>query len=573
MVLLSSAKDSKGGYSASVPILTFPASWMSSGSWSCSVLRHCSWVGDLARRPRGRRRRPRCRSRSAAQPTAAAATGSQASSAGAGVAGASGSSVMGGPRAGVACVTPESPEVFFLSTLVSYSSWCFIADDVPAVTPRSRGTGRSGDDTSTRVARPSAAPRRRRTASAPSSRPRGWPGARPWPRSPLESGLTKGFLSKLERDQATASVASLMRLCQALGIQVGSLFHSSPGEVVRRATIPRSTSAASASRSSCSPRRASDGVQAILSEIEPGGGSGDELYGLPADVEFVFVIEGRLAVTLRDHAVVLEPGTRSRSRPATSTASAAPPRRDHPGAVGLRPCPADRQLTAETDGDDVTDAAPDHRAPRRPGRRLRGARGSPAPRPSPGCRGWTRSACATSRSSACRSTPASPTGPERGSDRRPSARRAGCSGPTTRAWTSSRSRPSRWPTPATSPATRSTSSRRVAAIEAGADDLLGRRRAARHDRRRPHHRAAAAPLGRAAGTARSRCCTSTRTWTPGTPTSGPLHPRDAVPPGARGGAARHRGAQPRRHPRSALRSEVTSSTTRGWASASSPRWT
>ena len=28
----------------------------------------------------------------------------------------------------------------------------------------------------------------------------------------LRSGLTKGFLSKLERDQATASVASLMRL-------------------------------------------------------------------------------------------------------------------------------------------------------------------------------------------------------------------------------------------------------------------------------------------------------------------------------------------------------------------------
>ena len=76
------------------------------------------------------------------------------------------------------------------------------------------------------------------TRSAPSSRPPGWPGARRWPRSPLESGLTKGFVSKLERDQATASVASLMRLCQALGIQVGSLFHASPGEVVRGGAYP-----------------------------------------------------------------------------------------------------------------------------------------------------------------------------------------------------------------------------------------------------------------------------------------------------------------------------------------------
>ena len=32
-----------------------------------------------------------------------------------------------------------------------------------------------------------------------------------------QSGLTKGFLSKLERDLTSVSVASLMRLCDALG--------------------------------------------------------------------------------------------------------------------------------------------------------------------------------------------------------------------------------------------------------------------------------------------------------------------------------------------------------------------
>jgi hypothetical protein len=30
-------------------------------------------------------------------------------------------------------------------------------------------------------------------------------------------------------------------------------------------------------------------MQAVLSDIEPGGGSGDEPYSLPVDVEFVFV--------------------------------------------------------------------------------------------------------------------------------------------------------------------------------------------------------------------------------------------------------------------------------------------
>src|SRR5215467_13038496 len=48
------------------------------------------------------------------------------------------------------------------------------------------------------------------------------------------SGLTKGFVSKLERDLANVSVASLMRLCEALEISVGSLFQASRGEVVRR---------------------------------------------------------------------------------------------------------------------------------------------------------------------------------------------------------------------------------------------------------------------------------------------------------------------------------------------------
>ena len=124
----------------------------------------------------------------------------------------------------------------------------------------------------------------------------------------LESGLTKGFLSKLERDQAAASVASLMRLCQALGIQVGSLFHSSPGEVVRQGHYPPINFGGIGMSEFLLTPEGERRVQAILSEIEPGGGSGDELYGLPADVEFVFVVDGRLEVTLRDHTVVLESG-------------------------------------------------------------------------------------------------------------------------------------------------------------------------------------------------------------------------------------------------------------------------
>ncbi len=53
-----------------------------------------------------------------------------------------------------------------------------------------------------------------------------------------QSGLTKGFLSKLERDLTNISVASLIRLCDALGISVGSLFQAAKGEVVRKGEYP-----------------------------------------------------------------------------------------------------------------------------------------------------------------------------------------------------------------------------------------------------------------------------------------------------------------------------------------------
>ena len=46
-------------------------------------------------------------------------------------------------------------------------------------------------------------------------------------------GITKGFLSEVERDRASPSVATLMRLREALSISVASLFISSQPRLVR----------------------------------------------------------------------------------------------------------------------------------------------------------------------------------------------------------------------------------------------------------------------------------------------------------------------------------------------------
>jgi transcriptional regulator with XRE-family HTH domain len=123
-----------------------------------------------------------------------------------------------------------------------------------------------------------------------------------------QAGLTKGFVSKLERDQANVSVASLIRLCEALDVSVGSLFEASTGEVVRRDAYPPINFGGSRIKEYLLTPSGEKRVQAILSDIEPDGGSGDEPYSLPADVEFVFVLAGQLQLTVAGEQVTLEQG-------------------------------------------------------------------------------------------------------------------------------------------------------------------------------------------------------------------------------------------------------------------------
>ena len=123
-----------------------------------------------------------------------------------------------------------------------------------------------------------------------------------------QAGLTKGFVSKLERDLANVSVASLIRLCDALGVSVGSLFQAPKGEVVHRDARPQINFGGRKMTEYLLTPSGEKRVQAILSDIEPGGGSGSEPYSLPADVEFVFVLAGQLEVIVAGEQITLEQG-------------------------------------------------------------------------------------------------------------------------------------------------------------------------------------------------------------------------------------------------------------------------
>jgi quercetin dioxygenase-like cupin family protein/DNA-binding Xre family transcriptional regulator len=123
-----------------------------------------------------------------------------------------------------------------------------------------------------------------------------------------QAGLTKGFVSKLERDLANVSVASLIRLCDALGVSVGSLFQAPTGEVIRHGAYPPINFGGRKMTEYLLTPSGEKRVQAILSDIEPGGGSGDDPYALPADVEFVYVLAGQLQVTVAGEQITLEQG-------------------------------------------------------------------------------------------------------------------------------------------------------------------------------------------------------------------------------------------------------------------------
>ncbi|MGH3423176.1 MAG: helix-turn-helix domain-containing protein [Nocardioidaceae bacterium] len=112
------------------------------------------------------------------------------------------------------------------------------------------------------------------------------------------SGLTKGFVSKLENDQANASVASLMRLCETLEVPVGSLFDPAAGSVVRASDYRSIEFGGERMHEFVLTPRTERRLQALVSEIEPGGGSGADPYTLPTDVEFAFVLDGCLEISL-----------------------------------------------------------------------------------------------------------------------------------------------------------------------------------------------------------------------------------------------------------------------------------
>ncbi|MFM9917924.1 helix-turn-helix domain-containing protein [Lacisediminihabitans sp. H27-G8] len=105
------------------------------------------------------------------------------------------------------------------------------------------------------------------------------------------SGVTKGFLSLLERGHSRVSVPTLLRICDAIGITIGSLFDY-PVETVVRKGSPLDMGGVDIDEYLLTPRD-EELIQVMRTLLRPGGGSAGA-YALDAVTIFAIVLRGEL---------------------------------------------------------------------------------------------------------------------------------------------------------------------------------------------------------------------------------------------------------------------------------------
>jgi transcriptional regulator with XRE-family HTH domain len=124
------------------------------------------------------------------------------------------------------------------------------------------------------------------------------------------AGLSESFLSQVERGRASASIASLRRIADGLGVSIADLFQPSGPQqprVLRREE--RSTLAFGVlGRKMLLTPRPLHHLEVFVGELDPGGSTGTEQYAHGDSEELFVVLGGSVRLELGDDVHELESG-------------------------------------------------------------------------------------------------------------------------------------------------------------------------------------------------------------------------------------------------------------------------
>jgi transcriptional regulator with XRE-family HTH domain len=122
------------------------------------------------------------------------------------------------------------------------------------------------------------------------------------------TGLTKGFISRVERDMTSPSVASLVALCQVLSLAVGSLFESTSLKIIRKNEGATINLGGTGTHERLLTPHSESRIQWVTSVVDPGGTGGGMPYSINADIDVVHVVSGSLTVRFSDTSCQLHAG-------------------------------------------------------------------------------------------------------------------------------------------------------------------------------------------------------------------------------------------------------------------------
>jgi transcriptional regulator with XRE-family HTH domain/mannose-6-phosphate isomerase-like protein (cupin superfamily) len=122
------------------------------------------------------------------------------------------------------------------------------------------------------------------------------------------TGLSRGFLSRVERDKTSPSVASLVSVCEAISLPLERLFATPSLTLVRASDRPTATLPGAAVVDTLITPAHEPHVTVVETLAAPGGSGGDEYYTIPSECEVCYVLEGTIELEVDGEVFALARG-------------------------------------------------------------------------------------------------------------------------------------------------------------------------------------------------------------------------------------------------------------------------